>query len=225
MERFKKARSHKILIEMIKIRNLGLLTFFVFSSIFISCSEKEEIIEQEQDQNLIDLRTVELSTQGLQPVFEVLESNFKKEFKGELINVSTGIENRQIVNLKSSVDYNNVIHLELMTDGGETLDIYSSPSLENPYETIVFAVNDGIVTDEVRFTFSENSDGTFNFSALRFNDSTKGWLSCMSGVFDDELVGTTITLLGVAGGAGCLPCGIAGATITGFAGIGCLAAI
>lgn len=91
------------------------------------------------------------------PYATPLNHNFKidarsldsKEFKGELINVSTGIENRQIVNLKSSIDYNNVIHLELMTDGGETLDIYSSPSLENPYETIVFAVNDGIVTDEI----------------------------------------------------------------------------
>ena len=198
-------------------------TLFICNVIFISCSESDIITEQKQKH--LDLRTIEISKQGLTPVFKTLELNFKKEFKGELLDASIGIDNHKIINSRSNIDHDNTIHLKIMTNDGEILNVFSSPSTENENEVIVFAENNGIVTDEIKFTFVENLDGTFNFEAIVINESYRGWFSCMSNAFDDDYFGTTVTLLGIAGGVGCVPCGIAGAVLTGFVGIGCLAAL
>lgn len=193
----------------------------------VGCQKKSILEDQASMSNdeILDLKKIDISTtKGMQSLIENFESNSDIKFKGNLINVKkTSVIN--ISNLKSSVDTDNVILLEILTNDNQVLKVYSGASLENENEAIVFAEIGGVVSDEIKFTFTENNDGSTNFNALILSNKTgraMSWGDCMQGFFSDPYIGTITQVAGVAGGLGCVPCAAVAGFYTGVAALGCL---
>lgn len=204
---------------------MKILKFFMVAligSAILSCSK-----EQVSTPSLMDFSNMEISKDGINNLYEQYASKTNKPIKGELIDAKIGAH-LDFLNLKSAIDSNNIVVLNLIADSGQNVKIYSAPSLNVPGQVIVFTVIDGLLMDEVQFTFFNDSDGYTRFSTSIIS-STSGktsglsnWGKCMQGFFADPFIGTLVQVAGVAGGLGCVPCaGVAG-FYTGIAALGCL---
>jgi len=204
------------------------ILFLTLVGVTIIGCQKENISGNQtsiSNDKVLDLKNVDLSTtKGMQSLIDNFESNTNIKFKGSLINVKK-ISVVNISNLKSNIDVDNVIQLEILTNDEQILKIYSAASLENENEAVVFAEIDGVVSDEIKFTFYENNDGSTNFNTSILSNTTGkalSWGECMQGFFSDPYIGTITQVAGIAGGLGCVPCaGVAG-FFTGVAALGCL---
>lgn len=201
-------RTQILLITLITI-------FFTFS-----CSNMNEETLQEE---VLDMSKVEMTTDGMQKVIDYFNKNSEYQFNGKLLSAGfTSIDEKKF-DLKNSINAENLILFEILSKDGKFIKVYSSPSLEVENEVIVFTEYNGVITNEVKYNFKDNSDGTMNFKVTLVNNKlTKSWGDCMQGFFSDSFVGTATAVLGVASGVGCVPCGGAAAFFTGVAAIGCL---
>jgi len=203
------------------MKNLLNLLVILFLVSFSSCNEEKELSEIEETNVELSSAANELGTQlGL--TIEV-----------ESVNISYGVNKKVkgfVNSLKSTStaewDVDNSTTIEFVTSTGETLTSIAVPLLSNPNTMSCLVESNGktkayvldFIFDEENKTMSYFINDEITPLELKgFSD----WFECMNGVMDSE-VGVIITVAGVAGGLGCVPCaGVAG-FYTGVAALGCL---
>lgn len=116
-----------------------------------------------------------------------------------------------------------------------TLENYNSKSKTIQYTSYVNFINELGFNATYSIVLEKIDDKNYKIvgyntissnASTGLNAKTSGWWSrfgdCISGVLDtDRPLGRALAVAGIAGGAGCVPCGIAGAVVFGFAALGC----
>lgn len=214
-----------------KTSNFLVLSIF-FISIFISCTTEDEI--------MIDSETKSLK-KFTEQFYNVDDTDFK------VLSVDDKPNDLLLSKIKSTSSNINSFNMEVHHDIKGNISISAinynlNKSNENITTTIVDYEDElgGNVTYE--FVLEKINDDQYKI--IEYNNLTSGlsksldengncdysgadsygecFSTCMGCVMDtDGAAGQVITVLGIAGGMGCGPCGIAGGVIFGFAALGC----
>lgn len=110
----------------------------------------------------------------------------------------------------------------LSEDSDDTYVSYVSLTNETGFEVYYMAEFKDIGNDRIEILSLEITDGNNESQVV-----IRGWFSdyadCVKGVIStDDAPGAIITVMGVAGGVGCVPCGGVAAFILGVGAVGCL---
>jgi hypothetical protein len=218
------------------IKILTLVSLFITSLIFTSCSSESNNLELEENSNTEKLKIfLNQNFDTSNSDFEVLEVEDKNTNSSNFMNdIISRNSNSDMESFYMKIDSKteegivefNTVTTDVTSDGNnEYMTTYTEFSNENGF------------TETYKMVLKKTNDEQFeifDFSVVNTNGvstssiANRGWWSdfsdCIGGVLDtDESLGQTITVLGIAGGAGCVPCGIAGGVIFGFAALGCSA--
>jgi|GEM_PF-3316822 len=194
----------------------------------ISCNNGEDIIEKEKEQDFrsfykqmnlpsdLDLKITETST-------EIDSNSSLKNLRAKLKSSETNLIEYGTVSIKASSAYNELIEVNSITYQHSNNIFYSiieiKTTVGSGYAKIGFIQENA---SEIRFVSYEELDE--NFNPVK---TSKGWgdryINCVGGMFKDDFLGTTLSILGIASGLGCGPCGGVAAAIVGIGAIGCLA--
>ena len=203
----------------------------VISLSFIQCENKEEELTNSQEIKTLELKSIAKQLYGVKDLnVEVLNSSvtyadlnfFPKSMKDKL----NGLKKSDLSNFEGN-------NLKVQTNTKEGIVNINSYLIEkNGSEQLFFIKfeNDNNYESYYSMRLEEFSDGKYRIlDVLEEGSNSKlnrSWLSdygdCIGKVIStDNYSGKVITVLGIAGGAGCVPCGITGAVIFGFGALGC----
>ncbi len=171
-----------------------------------------------------------------QNLYENHASSVGKKFNATVKEVKVGLPPKNIIdfvkinNKNLTVDFDNTIIVKIVPNQSG-LGLRTASDL-NTYVIAIDGTNNYITVAEYQqevisatlsmTSYSNGSVGVGDVGDVQELSWGKKWFKCMKGIFDDEFTGVLINTLGVAGGAGCGPCGIAAGVIVGVGALGCM---
>jgi len=132
-----------------------------------------------------------------------------------------------------TMDLNNATTIKFVTSGGDTLTAMTIPLADSPNIMTCIAECKGESFSSVAdFSFNETNktmsytipqDASSALCGKQKISSSWGsqWMDCMKGGLGSH-IGVIITVAGVAGGVGCVPCAGVAAFYTGVLSVGCM---
>lgn len=213
--------------------NILLLSIF-FISIFISCTNEDETMIDSETQSLkkfteqfysvdnIDFKVLSVDDKPNDFLLSKIKSKSSNinSFNMEVHHDTKGNISISAINYDNDLNKNNdnitttIVNYEDELGGNVTYEFVLEKISEDQYKIIEY--ND--LTSGLSKGLDEN--GNCDYSGA--DSYGECFTTCIGCVLDtDGAAGQVITVLGIAGGFGCGPCGIAGGVIFGFAALGC----
>ncbi|HEX8269983.1 MAG TPA: hypothetical protein VF581_08825 [Flavobacterium sp.] len=132
-------------------------------------------------------------------------------------NIVVNTVNHIVLDTKTDVGLIDIYTFQYSQDSSKVLTIYEGKSFDR---TLAYDISYNFTTNNMQLVSSTSY--LLNNYSVGAKFSMACFKTCMSHIMSsDTTIGATIWVLGIAGGAGCVPCGAAAAVYAGFGTLGC----